>query len=358
MTLSSLLVIVLSRRLRVRQRLIAAASTGSLRLGDVRHLLLGIIKMTIAVEATVAVVLTLRFWITHDEPFGRAAWFGVFHAISAFNNAGFGLYSDNLISMQTDPLVLLVVSAAIIVGGLGYPVWRQLAHEPRRPSRWDLHAKVTVLATVVLLLGGFVLFTMFEWTNPDTMGPLGTTDTLANGWFQSVTTRTAGFDSVGTGALDETSKLLTMMLMFIGGGSGSTAGGIKVTTFALLGWVMWAEVRGDRDVNVFNRRVPTDVQRKALTVALLAVGGVILSTMLLLVLSPFPLEAVLFESVSALGTVGLSTGITGTLPDPARLVVTLLMFVGRVGPPTLFAALVLRDRQRLYRLPEERLIIG
>lgn len=149
-----------------------------------------------------------------------------------------------------------------------------------------------------------------------------------------------------------------MMLMFIGGGSGSTAGGIKVTTFALLGWVMWAEVRGERDVDLFRRRVPTEVQRQALTVALMAVGGAVGASLLLLALTPFPLTDVVFESVSALATVGLSTGITPDLSTPARLVVTGLMFVGRVGPPTLFAALVLRDRQRLYRHPEERIIIG
>lgn len=357
MTLSSLLVIVLSRRLGIRQRVIAAASTGSLSLGDVRRLLVGIIKMTVAVELAVALVVSLRFWVTHGEPFGRSIWLGGFHSISAFNNAGFALFSDNLISYQTDPLLLGVLSVAIIAGGLGYPVWRQIVAE-RSPSRWDLHAKITVLTTVVLLLVGFVSFTVFEWTNPRTLGPLGFVDSLSNGWFQSVTTRTAGFDSMGTGGLDDTSHLLTMILMFIGGGSGSTAGGIKVSTFALLGWVMWAEVRGEQDVNVFGRRVATDLQRKALTVALMAVGLAAGSSIVLLAVTPFRLQDIVFESVSALGTVGLSTGITGGLPVPGRLVVTLLMFVGRVGPPTLFAALVLRDRQRLYRYPEERIIIG
>jgi Trk-type K+ transport system membrane component len=149
-----------------------------------------------------------------------------------------------------------------------------------------------------------------------------------------------------------------MILMFIGGGSRSTAGGIKVTTFAVLGWIMWAEVRGDRDVNVFNRRLPPDAQRQALTVTLLAIGVVVVATMLMLALTPFDLADVAFESVSALGTVGLSTGVTAGLSSPARGVVVLLMFVGRVGPPTMFAALVLRNHERLYRQPEERIIIG
>ena len=358
MTLSSLLVIILSRRLGIRQRLIAAAQTGTLRLGDVRSLVIAVIKMTIAVEAVVALVLLLRFWLAHDISLGRAAVLAVFHSVSAFNNAGFSLFSDSLISYQTDAVVLLVIAAAIIAGGLGFPVWRQIAAHPRRPRDWDLHSKITVLTTVALIAVGWALFMWFEWTNPATFGHMSIMDSTLNGFFQSVTPRTAGFNAVDIAQLNDTSQLLTTILMFIGGGSGSTAGGIKVTTFALLGWVMWAEVRGERDVDVFRRRVPTDVQRGALTVALMAVGGVVGSTMILLRLTALELADVVFEAVSALGTVGLSTGVTPLLSEPARLVVTALMFAGRVGPPTMFAALVLRERERLYRHPEERIIIG
>ena len=255
-------------------------------------------------------------------------------------------------------MILVTLGLAIIAGGLGFPVWREILEHPRSPRRWDLHARVTVLATIGLVVGGWVLFTAFEWRNPGTFGPLSSVDSVSNGFFQSVTTRTAGFNAVDMAALDDKSHLLTMVLMFIGGGSGSTAGGIKVTTFALLGWVMWAEVRGERDVNVLGRRIPTDVQRQALTVALMAVGGVIASTMVLISLTPFPFLEVAFEAVSALGTVGLSMGVTPALPLPAQAFVAFLMFVGRVGPPTLFAALVLRDRALLYRNPEERIIIG
>lgn len=358
MTLSSLLVMVLSRRLGLRQRMVVAAQSGAPQLGDVKTLLFGVIKMTLLVEVIVAFLLFIRFWIAHDEPVGDSLWLGVFHAVSAFNNAGFALFSDSLVGFQTDPLLLLIIAVAVVIGGLGYPVWRQIAAAPRRPRRWDLHAKVTMLATAGLLLVGWFLFSWFEWTNTETLAPLSAVDSLTNGFFQSVTTRTAGFDAIGTADLTDTSQLLTMILMFIGGGSASTAGGIKVTTFALLGWVMWAEVRGERDVDVFRRRIPSDVQRQALTVALMAVGGAVGASMLLLWLTPFPLADVVFESVSALGTVGLSTGITPAFKVPAQLLVTSLMFIGRVGPPTLFAALVLRRRERLYRHPEERIIIG
>jgi len=358
MTLTSLLMIMLSRKFGIRQRLIAAAQTGAPRLGDVRSLLIAVVKMTFGVEAVVALVLLLRFWLAHDEALPRASALAVFHAVSAFNNAGFALFSDNLIGYRTDSVILITIALAIVAGGLGFPVWRQLAARPRQPRHWDVHTKVTVLTTVLLIAAGWALYSWFEWTNPATLGSLSAKDSAVNGFFQSVTTRTAGFNAMDIAGLRDTSHLLTMILMFIGGGSGSTAGGIKVTTFALLGWVMWAEVRGERDVDVFRRRIPTDVQRQALTVALMAVGGVVGASMLLMALTPFHLADVVFESVSALGTVGLSTGITPSLSAPGQFVVTALMFAGRVGPPTVFAALVLRERQRLFRHPEERIIIG
>jgi trk system potassium uptake protein len=170
--------------------------------------------------------------------------------------------------------------------------------------------------------------------------------------------RTAGFNSIDIASTREPSRLLTEALMFIGGGSGSTAGGIKVSTFALLGWVMWAEVRGDPEVVVFERTVPANAQRQALTVALLAVGVVVAATMLLMAVVNLPRADLFFEAVSALGTVGLSTGITPSLSTTSQLLVVVLMFVGRIGPITLFAALVLRERRRLYRHPTERPIIG
>jgi trk system potassium uptake protein TrkH len=357
-TLSSLIVTGLAGRLGLRHRLIAAASTGSLELGQVRSVLRGVVLATVIVEAVTAVVLIVRIWATHGEPFGRAVWLGVFHAVSAFNNAGFGLFRDSVIGYQNDPLVLGVLAGAVIAGGLGFPVWVQIAAHPRSPRRWDLHAKMTVAATIVLLVGGGLVITWMEWTNPRTLGGLGILDSVTNGFFHSVMPRTAGFNSIDMGAMREPTRLITEVLMLIGGGSGSTAGGIKVTTFALLGFVIWAELRGDPDVVVFRRRVPTTAQRQALTVALLAVGGVIVATILLLLTTPLSQPDLLFEAVSALGTVGLTTGITPLLSGASQLIVIALMLLGRVGPPTLFAALVLREHGRLYRHPEEGPIIG
>ena len=359
MTLSSLIVLTLARRLGLRQRLIAAAEAGTLDLGDVRRVLIGVAKLSFGVEAVVTALLFLRFWIAHDEPIRRALWLGMFHAISAFNNAGFSLFSDNLAGFTTDTFLLLVVAITVVIGGLGYPVWVQIARHPTTPRRWSLHAKLTVSTVVVLLVSGTGLLAWFEWTNTGTLGEMSTWDSSVNAFFHSVMPRTAGFNSIDVALMREPSRLLTEVLMFIGGGSASTAGGIKVTTFALLGWVMWAEARGDPEVVVYERRIPNSAQRQALSVALLAVGGVIVSTMLLLATSPLlGRDDLMFEAVSALGTVGLSTGVTALLSNPSQLIVIALMLVGRVGPITIFAALVLRERERLYRFPDERPIIG
>ncbi len=282
MTLTSLIVYVVGRRIGLRQRLIAAAESGSVNIGEVRQLLLGVARLSLGVEAAVAVALSLRFWIGHGESLGRAAYLGVFHAVSAFNNAGFSVFGDNLVRLNRDPLVLLLIAATVVVGGLGFPVWVQIWRQPRRPHRWSLHARLTVATTALLIVSGWALLAWFEWTNARTLGGMSTGDSLVNALFHSVVPRTAGFNSVDVAGMREPSRLLTEILMFIGAGSGSTAGGIKVTTFALLGSVIWAELRGDPDVVVFERRVPGEAQRQALTVALVALGTVVVATMALL----------------------------------------------------------------------------
>ena len=358
MTISSLIIFVVARRLGLRQRLIAAAETGSLNLGDVRRLLIGVALFSFAVEAVVAVALAMRFWLAYDEAFGRAVYLGVFHSVSAFNNAGFSPLPNSLVGLNRDPFVLVVMAAAVVIGGLGFLVWVQIARRPLGSRRWNVHAKVTLATSAVLIAGGWALFALFEWTNPGTLGPMSAPDSLVNALFHSVVPRTAGFNSVDMASLRDPSVLLTEILMFIGGGSGSTAGGIKVTTFALLGWVLWAELRGDADVTVFERRVPGEAQRQALTVALTAIGVVMLATLALLATTPLPRGDLQFEAISALATVGMSTGATPLLSAPSRLVVIVVMIIGRVGPPTLFAALVLRERNRQYRYAEERPMIG
>ncbi|HEX6310996.1 MAG TPA: potassium transporter TrkG [Acidimicrobiia bacterium] len=358
MTFASILAVVVSRRMGLRFRMATQAETGTLELGDVRRILIGVAAITAFFEVTVATVLTIRLWVTYDESWSQALGNGVFHSISAFNNAGFALYSDSLERFVVDAWVVLAIAVAVIVGGLGFPVLLELRRALFRPRAWSMHAKLTVGTTAVLLVVGAFAFLTFEWSNPETLQSLDAEGKTLGTVFQSVTPRTAGFNTLDYADMREPTWLLTTVLMFIGGGSASTAGGIKVTTFALLGFVIWSELRGDPDVNVFGRRAAIAAQRQALGIALLAVGTVVVMTLALLAVTPFPMGQVLFESVSAFGVVGLSTGITDELTTTGHLLTIGMMFLGRIGPATLGAALVLRERDRLYRYPEERPIIG
>ena len=358
MTAATLLGLIVSNRLRLGRRLLAQAETRTMALGDVGAALRLILIVFLTVELTIAALLFLRFWLGHGEPFGQAVWDGVFHAVSAFNNAGFGLRSDNLIGFHADPLILLPLIAAIVIGGIGFPVLYELRRELFTPRTWSLHTKLTVSTYLGLLVLGLVLTLAFEWWNARTLGPMDTGTKLLNGLFHSVSSRTAGFNAVDIGGMRPETLLVTDALMLIGGGSGGTAGGIKVTTFIILGLIVWTEALGERDSHAFRRRLSVDIQRLALSVALLAIAVVGIGTLAVLSMSTFELGPVLFEVVSAFATTGLSTGITPQLPPGAQGVLIVLMFIGRVGTVTAAAALVLRSRPRPYRYPEERPIIG
>jgi len=359
MTSASLLGLLVARRMGLRTRVLTAAETRTLGVGDIRRVIRGVAVISFTVEALTAALLMLRFWLGHGQSPAGAAYHGVFHAVSAFNNAGFALYSDNLIGFATDPFICLPIAAAVIIGGIGFPVIFELRRELGTPRLWSVHTKTTVLTTALLLVGGTVAVTAFEWRNPGTLGPLSVPEKLLVGFFQGgVQPRTAGFNSLDYAQVHETSLLVTDGLMFIGGGSGGTAGGIKVTTFMLLLFAILAEVRGDPTVDAFGRQVPTSVLRQALSVALLGVALVGSATLALLAVSGLDLDRVLFEAASAFGTVGLSTGITAALPPAGQYILIALMFIGRIGPITMASALALKERHKLFRLPEERAIVG
>lgn len=358
MTLASLLGLLISRRLGLSSRIIAAAETKSVGLGDVRTVLLGVARISLTVEAVTALVLTVRFATAYDHPVGRSIWLGVFHAVSAFNNAGFALFTDNLVGFATDPWICLPIAAAVILGGLGFPVIMELLRQHRKPRRWSVHTRLTLLMTAILLVGGTLFITVAEWTNPGTLGALDPAGRVLAGFFQAVMPRTAGFNSVDVGAMNTGTLLGSDVLMFIGGGSAGTAGGIKVGTFAVLLLAIIAELRGHPDVNLFDRRLSAPVIRQALAVALLSVAAVVASTMVLAMTSPYTLDEILYEVISAFATVGLSTGITADLAPGHQLILVVLMFAGRLGPVTLASALVLREHDRLFRRPEGRPLIG
>jgi Trk-type K+ transport system membrane component len=277
--------------------------------------------------------------------------------VSAFNNAGFSLYSENLVGFATDGWILVPVAGAVIAGGLGFPVWVDLRDRTRTPRRWTLHTKLTLATTASLLVAGTVAITAIEWGNERTLGAFDAPGRLLGGFFAAVMPRTAGFNAVDYDAMDSETLLVTDMLMFAGGGSGGTAGGLKVTTLALLFLVVWAELRGG-EVRAFRRRIPGVSERQALTVAVLSLNTVVLATLVLMLTNELPLQAALFECLSAFSTVGLSTGVTDDLDGVGQALLMPLMLIGRVGPLTLFVALVLRERQPLYKHPEERPLVG
>lgn len=324
----------------------------------VSHVVGRVLLTSAVVEAAIMIPLTLRFWLGYDYPFLKAVWHGIFFAVSSFNNAGFSLYSDSLMSFATDPWICLPIMAAIVLGGLGFPVLAQLHRYGRNVRLWSMNTRIVIAMTVLLLVGGAIYITGLEWADPTTLGPMNIPEKLLAGSFTAVQTRTAGFNSIDVGAMHPATWLGMDILMFIGGGPAGTAGGIKVTTFAVLFFILLTEVRGESAVNIFGKRLSRAVHRQAISVVLLAMGLVVISTMTIVLLSPYRLEPVLFEVISAFATVGLSTGITANLDPISQTLLCFLMYLGRLGPITFASALALRPRKRLYELPKERPIIG
>jgi trk system potassium uptake protein TrkH len=358
MTGATLLGLLVTRRLGLGTRLVAQAETRSLGLGDVTTVLRLVLLTTLVVEAAIALALALRLHYAYGESWGRAAWNGLFHAVSAFNNAGFSTYSDSVMGFVADPWFIVPLMLAIVVGGIGFPVLHDMRQNGTRWSQWSVHSRLTVAGSAWLLGGGALALGLYEWNNQGTLGPLGAGGKLLGALFHSVGARTAGFNSVDVGAMQVESLAVHYVLMFIGGGSAGTAGGIKVTTFFVLGAVVLAEIRGSPDTTVFRRRISSEVQRLALTVVLLGVAVLAFASLALLSLSDLPMHALIFEAISAFATVGLSTGITAQLPPAGQCILIVLMFVGRVGTITVATALALRSREPLYRYPEERPIVG
>lgn len=359
MTAATVIGLTVVRKLSLRSSITTSAETkqgGSI--AGLRGVVLTIVKISFAVELSATVIIAVRLATTYDYPVTEALWHGLFHSVSSFNNAGFALHSTSLMLFVADPVIMLTICTSIILGGLGFPVLIALGKHGRNPRFWSMNTRIVLVGTVALLVLGTLAIAVLEWNNPRTLGALDGAGRLLAAFTQSVQTRTAGFNSIDISAMDSTSWLIMDILMFIGAGPAGTAGGIKITTFAVLLFIIVTEVRGERAVNVFGKRLSRAVHREAISVALLAVGLVVGSTATLMLLTDFTLDQLLFEVISAFATVGLSTGITAAIPDPGQLILILLMFIGRLGPITFASALALRTRPLRYELPKERPIIG
>jgi trk system potassium uptake protein TrkH len=359
MTSAVLIGLLVSSRLGLRTKLMTQAELSkALSLGDVKVVLVRTVAFSFVVETAAALVLAIRFSM-YGFGMGDAVWYGVFHAVSAFNSAGFALFSDSLMSYATDPWICLPLCFATILGGLGMPVIFEMTRRRWGRRQWSVHTKLTLVGSGVLLVGAWFAYLLFEWSNPATFGQWPWYDRLLPAFFQSSMVRAAGLNSVDIGAMREDSQLASIILMFIGGGSASTAGGIKVTTFFVLLLVIWAEVRGEPDVTVFRHRISPAVIREALTVALVYVACNAFGVFLMQRFEPgLDLMPIMFEVTSALATLGQSTGITYDLSEPSKWLLAIAMYTGRVGPVLFAASLALRSRHRLYRYPEGRPLVG
>lgn len=359
LTLATLLGLAVAKRLGMRSRLAPETGSGSLALPDIRRVLARIALIMVTTQTVTAILLTGRLWLGYHYPPGRALGYGTFHAAQGFNNAGFALWPDSLVGFVGDPWMCLPLALGAIVGALGFPALFESSREWRNPGRWSVHTRLTVWGTLSLLALGFLVVLTFEWSNPGTLGPLNVGQKMLAAFFQDTMTRSGGLNSIPTDALNQETVGVTIVMMFIGGGTASTAGGIKVATFFLLAFVIWTEIRGEPEVVVGRRRVAGSSQRQALTIALLAITLLTASTLLLIALTnDLEFHQALFEVTSAFGTVGLSLGITADLPAAAQIVLAILMFIGRVGSISVGSALALNTRHRLYRYPEERTLVG
>jgi Trk-type K+ transport system membrane component len=358
MTAASVLGLVVARRLGLRTRMLVQTEAATPDLGSVGRLLASVLRISLVIEVFAWLAITLRLAIGYDEPFGRAAYLGLFHAVSAYNNAGFSLWPDSLIRFGADPWLLAPIVIAFTLGALGYPVLLEVLRQ-RRVSRWSLHTQLTLVTFIMITTIGSLVLTALEWTNAASLGIHGgPAGRLTAGLFSTMTAGSAGFNVIDYAQIDAAARLLTEMIMFIGGGSGGTAGGIKLTTLAVLVLAVRAEARGDTDIQAFGRRLATTTMRQALTVAVLSLAGILTGTLALLSLSTAGLDAALFEVVSAFSSSGLSTGITADLPAPAQYLLTALMVIGRIGPITVATSLALRSVPQLYRYPESRPLVG
>lgn len=353
MSMSTLFAFIVGKKISLKERLIIQEDLNQYQISGMVRLVQYLLGFTFAIEGTAAAILFLR--LSQDYPFWRAVYLSIFHAISAFNNAGFDLFGSSLENFTGDITINLVIMALIILGGIGFGVMME-AYNRVKFKKTTLQTKIVIVMTLALLVFGFITFFILEYNN--TLKGLPLLDKTLGAMFLSVTPRTAGFNTVPTGALKQSSLFLIIVLMFIGASPGSTGGGIKTTTFGVILVTMKNMITGKEDMEIYNRRFEKQIVYKAFTITMLAAGLVILVTTLLLIIEDFSFIDTLFETVSAFGTVGLSTGITGQLSKISRVLITITMFAGRVGPLTLAVAIGEKQRKGTYHYPTEKVMVG
>lgn len=371
LTLATLIILALGGRLSLHHEAAASAGTGMAPQVDLRRLSRSVVRFTVLIELAGAALL-FAGWLPRFGPW-EALRHATFHSVSAFCNAGFSTFSDSLARSSRDPWTLLVVSGLIVIGGLGFLTMGELArwrHTRRRSGsgqfRLSLHSRLVLSMTGVLLIGGWLLFAFFEWRNA--LAGMPAPARVINALFMSVTARTAGFNTVDYAHTAEASSFLTILLMAVGGSPGSTAGGVKTTTIALIALLAWTRLRGRSVASLWSRTIPEETIQRAVGLLVFAFGFMTVAIFVYTLTeigftgqsAPGTFIHYMFEAVSAFNTVGLSMGVTSDLSAPGRLLTILLMFLGRVGPLSFAAAITLRDdgRARRFRFAHENVVIG
>lgn len=366
MTVTTFLLLLLGRRFGLKEKLALQQALDRSELEGAAQILKSIVATTLIFEITGIFLLMLVFYPQYG--FDRSLWLSTFHSISAFNNAGFSLFKDNLIGYQSSLLLNLVITGLIIFGGIGYEVifelyiWgRDRRSGRRRLSDFSLNFKVAVSTTAILLFGGMLAFLFVESRNPATLSPMDWQTRLLAAWFQSVTPRTAGFNTIDIGKMTTAGLFITIALMFIGGSPGGTAGGIKTTTLRVLTSCTKAILQGKEEVNLYQRQIPLSLILKAVGVLVGSAATVIVMTVLVALCDPeLPFVQILFDTVSAFATVGLSTGLTfdANLSDLSKLILAATMYLGRVGVLLLMSAVLGDPKPSFVKFPEENLLVG
>ncbi|MFF2389059.1 TrkH family potassium uptake protein [Agromyces sp. NPDC058104] len=370
LTLATTLGFVISRRLGLRAKLMAASDTNpsrihvgpvaerqAVRLGEVGGLLFTVAISALVIEAAIAVGL-MPSMLAAGYDVGHSIWYSLYYSAMAFTNTGFSPNPGGLLPFEHDYWMQSLLMVGVFLGSLGFPVIFALARAWKQPRKWSVHVKLTLTTTVILFVAGAAMFLLLEHANPKTYGHLDAGPTIFQSFFMSAMTRSGGFATIDMHDLYGSSQLVSSMLMFIGGGSASTAGGIKVTTLAVLFLAAFAEARGAPSMEAFGRRIPRDMLRLSVSVVLWGATIVAGASIAILQITKAPFENVLFDVISAFATCGLSTGLTAELPPEGVYVMAATMFMGRVGTVTLAAALAASQRRQLFKRPEERPIVG
>ena len=357
MTFGVLISLFLGKNIGLSSRLMIQESLNQLSLEGMVRLVKFVVGFTLLIEGVGAVILAIRW--AKDFGFPQSIYYGIFHSISAFNNAGIDIMGDfrSMTDYAGDVTIIMTLSSLLIIGGIGYTVILDILRK-RSLKTLSLHTKLVLIMTIILNVVGTFLIFLLEYNNPGTLGGLTLKEKFLGAYFHAIVPRTAGFNSLSMGDLTLGTQFVTMLLMFIGGGSGGTAGGIKVTTFFVIVLAVWSLIRGRDDVNVLKRRVPKDIVFRAFSITLYSAALIFAMLFILTITETAPLNVLMFEVISAFGTVGMSMGLTTELSTIGKILITILMFMGRVGPLTIAFALAKAGKKTPYKYVEEKIMIG